>query len=85
MNAAVKKPGNGAMIVLIVLSTVAMIFIAAGIIGLTQPDLVPQLARPAVAWSLVSVGVLIDVYAGVQFVLVARRRAAGSTSARGRD
>lgn len=49
------------------------LMLAAGVVGLLEPALVPQLARPAVAWSLIGVGLTLDVLSVVQ--LMAARRA----------
>jgi len=58
----------------IALSATAMIFLAGGAIGLVSPDTVSALAKPAVAWSLIVVGAMLDVGAALQ--LLAARRAA---------
>lgn len=52
----------------IVLSMVAMAFLAAGAYGLMSPEAVPQLAAPAIAWSLIAVGVMLD--AAALFVVI---------------
>ncbi len=53
------------------LSTVAMLFLGAGALALLQPGTVPQLTSPAVAWSLIAVGIVLDV-AAIMIVLRAR-------------
>ncbi|MEQ8663954.1 MAG: hypothetical protein RLW62_24300 [Gammaproteobacteria bacterium] len=60
-------------------SLFAVSLIGAGICGLTQPELVPPLARPAVAWSLIGVGVLLDAWA-VLAIVGAVRRTRGSAA-----
>jgi tellurite resistance protein TehA-like permease len=59
------------------LGALSVVMIAAGAIGLVEPDLVPQLARPAVAWSLIAVGVLMDVYAMLCIVRTFRSETGG--------
>lgn len=54
------------------LSAVAMLFLGAGVFGLLEPASVPQLASPAVAWSLIAVGIVLDV-AAILIVLGARK------------
>ncbi len=54
------------------LSTVAMLFLGAGALGLFEPATVPQLAAPAVAWSLIGVGIVLDA-AAIGIVLSARK------------
>lgn len=54
------------------LSAVAMLFLGAGVFGLLEPAAVPQLASPAVAWSLIAVGIVLDV-AAISIVLGARK------------
>lgn len=56
----------------IALSAVAMLFLGAGVFGLLEPAAVPQLAAPAVAWSLIAVGIVLDV-AAISIVLGARK------------
>jgi uncharacterized MnhB-related membrane protein len=57
----------------IVLSAFAVALIGAGVCGLVQPALVPPLARPAVAWSLIAVGAMLDTWAMLAIVQAARR------------
>jgi len=57
----------------IVLSAFAVALIGAGVCGLVQPALVPPLARPAVAWSLIVVGAMLDTWAMLAIVQAARR------------
>lgn len=56
----------------IVLSVVAMLFLGAGALALLEPATVPQIASPAVAWSLIAVGIVLDV-AAITVVLGARK------------
>jgi hypothetical protein len=56
----------------IVLSMVAMLFVAAGAYGLMASEVVPQLANPVVAWSLIAVGSVLD--AAAIFVVVGARK-----------
>lgn len=63
-----------APIAFIVLSLVAALFLAAGVTGLFLPEVAPRLARPAVAWSLIGVGVVLDGFA-VAALFSARARA----------
>lgn len=57
------------------LITVAMIFLGAGALGLLAPELAPPLARPALAWSLIAVGAMLDV--GAIMVLLSARVSPG--------
>jgi len=49
-----------------------MLFLGAGALGLFEPTTVPQLAAPAVAWSLIGVGIVLDA-AAIGIVLSARK------------
>ena len=60
----------------IALMAIAVPFIAAGAIGLTSPELVPPLANPKIAWSLIGVGILMDAVASFQIVMTAKQMAA---------
>jgi len=60
----------------IALSAFAVALIGAGVCGLVQPAMVPALARPSVAWSLIVVGAFLDTWA-VLAILRAARRARG--------
>ncbi len=42
------------------LSAFAMLLLIAGIVALTQPHLVPALAKPAIAWPLLIVGGMLE-------------------------
>ena len=44
----------------IALGFTSLVFLVAGVVGLASPDLAPALAPPAVAWSLIGVGVVLD-------------------------
>ena len=63
------------------LSTVAMLFLGAGALALLEPGTVPQLASPAVAWSLIAVGIVLDV-AAIMSILRARNARARRGAAR---
>lgn len=52
----------------IITSLIASLFLCAGVAGLLMPELVPKLARPAVAWSLIGVGIVLDLGAIFHFV-----------------
>jgi hypothetical protein len=52
----------------LVLNGVAMLFLIGGILGLVMPETLPPLASPAVAWSLISVGVILDLFAVAQLL-----------------
>ena len=58
----------------IALSVFAVTLIGAGVCGLVQPALVPPLARPAVAWSLIVVGATLDTWAMFVILRAARRK-----------
>ena len=61
----------------ILLSVIAMVFLAAGILGLFAPTVVPPLASPKVAWSLIVVAVVMDGAAVVNVVMAVKERAGG--------
>ncbi len=56
----------------IALSVVATLFLAAGVYGLLGPEAVPQLAAPAVAWSFIAVGIMLD--AAAIFIVIGAAR-----------
>lgn len=56
----------------IALSVVATVFLGGGAFGLLEPATVAQLGAPAVAWSLIAVGSVLDV-AAITVVLRARK------------
>jgi hypothetical protein len=56
----------------IVLSVVALVLLVAGVVGLASPELVPAMAKPMVAWSMIAIGLMLDGAAAV--VLLASRR-----------
>jgi hypothetical protein len=62
----VNKPTFPLGIVLV--SSVATLFMGAGAIGLLAPDMAPPFARPAVAWSLIGVGIVLDIGAVLQLI-----------------
>ena len=49
-------------------TTVATLFMGGGATGLFAPDLAPPLARPAVVWLLISVGIVLDIGALMQLL-----------------
>ncbi|MDP6183139.1 MAG: hypothetical protein QF609_04920 [Gammaproteobacteria bacterium] len=57
----------------VVVTALASLFVGAGAIGLFAPDLVPSLSPPAVAWSLLGVGIVLDIGAVMQ-LLSARKQ-----------
>lgn len=59
---------------LIALHGVGGLLLAAGLLGLFAPEVVPPLARPAVAYALIGVGLLLDTVAVVSIVKTLRRR-----------
>ena len=54
------------------LTAVAMLMLTAGLMGLLRPTLFPSLAQPAVAWSLIVVGAMLDTGAVTQLMLALR-------------
>lgn len=42
------------------LSALAMLLLMAGMLAVTQPDLVPALATPSIAWPLIIVGGMLE-------------------------
>jgi len=44
----------------IVLNAIALAFFTGGFLGLVMPELVPLLADPKVAWSLIGAGAILD-------------------------
>lgn len=63
----------------VMLSFVATLFLVAGVAGLVVPEIVPSLARPAVAWALVGVGVTLDL--GAVWQLMSARSASAARGA----
>lgn len=53
----------------IVMTSVAVPLLAAGIIGLTAPEILPWPSNPSIAWSLIAVGGIMD--AAAVFTLLA--------------
>jgi hypothetical protein len=58
---------------LLVLNAVGVACLAGGVCGLATPEMVPALSSPAVAWSLIAVGAMMDGYAMLGIVGHARR------------
>jgi len=52
----------------VLISSFASLFICAGAAGLLMPELVPSLATSTVAWSLIAVGLILDLGAIFHFV-----------------
>ncbi|MGR8919858.1 MAG: hypothetical protein ACU85V_09575 [Gammaproteobacteria bacterium] len=67
------KRRPAALVPFVVMSLFATAFIVAGVFGLFLPEQAPALARPAVAWSLIAAGVVIDAGAAAMFVIAQRR------------
>ena len=73
---AVEKANTGATtapqktlpISFVALSTIGAIALAAGVVGLVAPEIAPPLASSTVAWSLIGVGVIMDVLAFMQLL-----------------
>lgn len=68
---------TAAIAVMIVLGGFATLLVTAGLLGLYLPELLPALARPFFEWISIGVGVLLNVIAGVTFVVMMGRAAAG--------
>lgn len=66
------RKAPGIPVAFIVINAIGSVMLGAGVVGLVEPTLLPQLSRPAIAWSLIGVGLALDVIAVVQ--LVASRR-----------
>jgi hypothetical protein len=43
-----------------VLSASGMVMLAAGVVAMTQPTLLPALAKPSISWPLIGVGAMLD-------------------------
>ena len=57
------------------LSAFAMTLLIAGMLALTQPDLVPALAKPSIAWPMIIVGGMLE--SGAVTMLLSALRAQG--------
>jgi len=57
------------------LSTAASLFLAGGVLGLFAPLVLPPLAAPPVAWSLLGVGAAFEAWAVAILIGTARRNA----------
>ena len=64
---------NSVLITCGVLSACGMSMLAAGVVGMTQPALLPALAKPSIAWPLIAVGGMLD--SGAVAVLLGALRA----------
>lgn len=60
------------------LSACGMSMLIAGLVAMTQPDLIPVLAKPSVAWPLIAVGGMLETGAMTMLLgaLRAKRREA---------
>lgn len=67
------------------LSAFAGMLLAAGVVGLATPELVPALGKPSVAWSLIGVGVVLDLWAIGTLLTSARTDAARLQRGRARS
>ena len=67
---------------LLVANVLGMAMIAAGIVAIQSPDILPALAARAVAWALIGAGVLIE-SGSTQGIVIALRDARGSRPAQG--
>jgi hypothetical protein len=77
MNAGVASKGEGLPAGAIAVNVLGGLFLAAGLLGLFAPDVlgaVPALTDPATAWSLVGVGIALDVGAALTIVGHVRAR-----------
>ena len=65
---------------LLVVNMVGMLMMGGGAAGLALPEALPALARPAVAWSLLGAGLLLDLgsAAGIALTVALARRDAGT-------
>ena len=66
---------------LLLLNGVGALMMAAGMMGLVAPDTVPALARPAVAYALLGVGLMLDTVAVLSIVRITARARRGAPSA----
>ena len=57
------------------LSAFAMTLLIAGMLALTQPDLVPALAKPSITWPMIIVGGMLE--SGAVTMLLSALRAQG--------
>lgn len=65
---------------LLLLNGVGALMMAAGMMGLVAPDTVPALARPAVAYALLGVGLMLDTVAVLSIVRITARARRGVPS-----
>ena len=68
------------LIPFVIISTVALPLLVAGIISFSSPELLPWQSSPGLTWSLLGVGILMDVVAVV--VLLAELRRVGQLNGR---
>jgi hypothetical protein len=59
-----------------VLSVVASLLLAGGLAGLLVPELLPPLAHPPVAWALIGVGAVFEIWSVAMLLATTRRNAA---------
>jgi hypothetical protein len=77
MNANAASKGAGLPLGAVAVNVMGGLFIAAGLIGLFAPDVVkavPALTDPTTAWSLVGVGIALDVGAALTLLGHVRAR-----------
>lgn len=55
-------------------TSMASLFLAAGILGLFAPEVIPALADKAVVWSLLGVGIALDGWAVFLLMQASRKR-----------
>jgi len=61
----------------IALILIAVVFLTAGVFGLLMPDIVPPLASPKIAWSLIAVAIIMDGAAVVNLYMDQKGRPGG--------
>ncbi len=68
---------------LLLMNALGALMMAAGVMGLTAPEIVPALARPAVAYALIGVGLTIDIAAVVAILKITAKTGRGWSAAQG--
>lgn len=66
---------------LLLVNGIGAMMMAAGMMGLVAPDVVPALARPAVAYALLGVGLMLDTAAVLSIVRITARSRRDAPSA----
>lgn len=69
-----QAPRSGLSPLLLAVSALGNFMLAAGILGIVSPETFPALARPTLAWALISIGALIDGYAVWGIVSATKRQ-----------